>query len=215
MQTVAIIDYGSGNVRSVDRALTAAAGGANRRREVRITADPAFIRRADRIVLPGVGAFAACRAGLDVGQGLLEAVTDRVQRDGVPFLGICVGMQLLADFGREDQETAGLGWVHGVVDRIDPEPASLRVPHMGWNALTLAQPPHALWQGLRSGDHVYFTHSYVFRPEDEADVVARFDYGGTFTAALARDNMFGVQFHPEKSQAVGLKLLANWLDWNP
>jgi len=213
MQTVAIIDYGSGNLLSVDRALTAAAGGANRRREIRVTADPHFIARADRIVLPGVGAFAACRASLSVSKGLLEALTERVIKDGRPFLGICVGMQLFADFGREDEETKGLGWIHGIVDRITPNDSSLRIPHMGWNALHLTKPDHPVLRGLPPDPHVYFTHSYVFRCEDEADEAARFDYGGPFTAAVARDNLFGVQFHPEKSQAIGLKLLANWLDW--
>jgi glutamine amidotransferase len=212
MTRLAIIDYGSGNVRSVSRALQAAAHGEGIALDAALTSDPDVIAKAERIVLPGVGHFADCAQGLRSRPGVVEAMTERV-RAGAPFLGVCVGMQLMADVGREDVETPGLGWIAGAVERIRPADPALPVPHMGWNELKLI--PHPVLAGLGETPHVYFTHSYVFRPEADADAAATFDYGGRFVAALARSNMFGVQFHPEKSQSAGLKILANFLRWRP
>lgn len=212
MTRLAIIDYGSGNVRSVRRALEAAAQGAGIALEAALTDDPEAIRRAERIVLPGVGHFADCAAGLRSRAGVIETMAEKVKA-GTPFLGVCVGMQLLADVGREDFETKGLGWIHGAVERIRPADASLPVPHMGWNELQLSG--HPVLAGLGEAPHVYFTHSYVMTPDDPADVAATCDYGGRFAAAVARGPMFGVQFHPEKSQHAGQKLLANFLGWRP
>lgn len=214
MTRLAIIDYGSGNVRSVRRALEAAAASSAIPLDVELTAEPGRIASADRIVLPGVGHFADCAAGLRARDGVIEAMSEAVLRGGRPFLGVCVGMQLLADVGREDGETAGLGWIPGAVERIRPSDPALPVPHMGWNALTRLT-DHPLVRGLDADPHVYFTHTYVFAPERSSDVAATFDYGGAFTAAIARDTCFGVQFHPEKSQNTGLKLLANFLAWRP
>ena len=224
MQTVAVIDYGSGNLRSVERALERAAADANRRREVRITADPDFIARADRIVLPGVGAFAACRRGLAALSGVEEALTERVARGGAPFLGVCVGMQLLADRGHEDADshgdlpeaeaTPGFGWIGGAVKRVTPADPALAVPHMGWNALRIGT-AHPVLDGVGTGDFVYFVHSYAVTGAPEGVIVATTDYAGEITAAVAKDNLFAAQFHPEKSQRAGLRLLANWLDWRP
>lgn len=213
MQTVAVVDTGSGNLRSVEKALLAAAAKANRRREIRVGADPVFIARADRIVLPGVGAFADTMAGLERTAGLREALETRVRADGAPFLGICVGMQVMAQAGVEFGRTPGLGWLSGEVRRLEPSDPGLKVPHMGWNRLEgLSHPLFArAWAGAASD--VYFVHSYAL--DAGPDVVATADYGGPVTAAAARDNLFGVQFHPEKSQAAGLALLAAWLDWKP
>lgn len=217
MIRLAIIDYGSGNVRSVRRALEAAAAHAGLDVRAEITADADTIARADRIVLPGVGHFADCAEGLNARADAREAMSEAVRARGVAFLGVCVGMQLLADVGREDVETPGLGWVAGAVERLTPAPA-LPVPHMGWNEL-VAMSGHPVLAGLGSsggeGPHVYFTHSYAFAAADAADVAAWCDYGGRFAAAVARDNIFGVQFHPEKSQQTGLRLLANFLRWAP
>jgi len=213
MKTVALIDYGSGNLHSAERALLAAAALAPRRRQVRITSDPAAIATADQIVLPGVGHFADCMANLKARDGLIDALEEAVLTEGKPFLGICVGMQMMADLGLEDGETAGLGWVHGVVDKIDPGPG-FRIPHMGWNGLEIRQ-DHPVLAGLADDPHAYFVHSYAFTPEDETHIAALTDYGTPTVAAIAKDNMFGAQFHPEKSQRVGLQLLANWLKWEP
>ncbi|HYG27823.1 MAG TPA: imidazole glycerol phosphate synthase subunit HisH [Caulobacteraceae bacterium] len=210
MQRLALIDYGSGNLRSAEKALRRAAAD---RAEIVVTNDPEAVARADRIVLPGVGAFAACMGALAERDGLVEAMTEAVKQRGAPFLGVCVGMQLLATRGLEFGETPGLDWIAGDVVRMQPTDAALKVPHMGWNALDVAR-EHPLLEG--EGDaHMYFTHSFALQPADEADVVARAEHGGAFVAAVARDNVAGVQFHPEKSQGSGLKLLANFVEWRP
>lgn len=214
MTRLAIIDYGSGNVRSVRRALEAAALGADISLEVDLTDDADRIRRADRIVLPGVGHFADCAAGLAARHGVTEALVEAVFRKGVPFLGVCVGMQLMADIGREDVETKGLGWIPGVVERIRPKDKTLPVPHMGWNVLGDLK-PHPVLARLGKEPHMYFVHSYVLTPVHRDHVAATCDYGGKFAAAVARDNIFGTQFHPEKSQRAGQILLANFLAWKP
>jgi glutamine amidotransferase len=213
MTRLVIIDYGSGHVRSVSRALESAAAGAGVSLDAALTDNPEKIRAADRIVLPGVGHFADCAAGLAGRKGVTEAMTEAVLVKGRPFLGICVGMQLMADVGREDIETRGLGWIPGAVERIRPAGA-LPVPHMGWNVLTDVK-PHPLLSGLGPDPHVYFVHSYAITPALQAHVAASCDYGGAFAAAVARDNLFGTQFHPEKSQKAGQVLLANFLRWSP
>jgi len=205
---VALIDYGSGNLRSAEKAL-ARAGGA-----VVVTSKPEAIASAERIVLPGVGAFGDCMRGLSAVSGMIEALRESVLRRGVPFLGICVGMQLLASVGHEFGDHAGLGWIAGEVDRLTPSDPSLKIPHMGWNELTVTR-PHPLFAGIAPGAHAYFVHSYAMRPRDPTHVLATSDYGGIFTAAVGRDNIAGTQFHPEKSQAVGLTLLGNFLTWQP
>lgn len=214
-QTVAIIDYGSGNLRSAEKAFSRAAseGGT----EIVVTADPERVRTADRLVLPGVGAFADCMAGLVAVPGLRDVLEDRVIGQGVPFFGICVGMQLMASVGREKGDHPGLGWIAGAVERIVPDDPALKVPHMGWNQLT-AQTDHALFEGIPLGPeglHAYFVHSYHFRAQDPISVLATADYGGPITAAVGRDNLFGTQFHPEKSQKLGLALIGNFLRWRP
>ena len=214
MQTVALIDYGSGNLPSADKALRKAAAGLSTPTEVVVTDDPDVIARADRVVLPGVGAFAACMSALQARTGVIEAIGEAVKRRGAPFLGICVGMQLLAARGLEFGETAGLGWVGGDVKRMETPEPTLKIPHMGWNGLyTVSHTP--LFAGLNSGVHMYFTHSYVLVPERETDVAAWTDHGGAFAAAVVRGNISGVQFHPEKSQGAGAKLLGNFLNWRP
>ncbi|MEL6413703.1 MAG: imidazole glycerol phosphate synthase subunit HisH [Pseudomonadota bacterium] len=213
MKTIALIDYGSGNLHSAARALRVAANNAKKTREIRITADPSAIAHADRIVLPGVGHFADCAANLRKHDGLVEALREAVFDRGVPFFGICVGQQLLATRGLEDGETAGLDWIAGDVDKIQPG-GGLAVPHMGWNALTLRQ-DHAILEGLGTDPHVYFTHSYAYRSPAASDIAATTEYGETIIAAVARDNMFATQFHPEKSQRVGLQILSNFVLWNP
>jgi glutamine amidotransferase len=214
MQSVALIDYGSGNLRSAEKALQRAARGLANPCAVVTTDDPALVAAADRVVLPGVGAFAACMRAFDARPGLREAMTEAVRGRGAPFLGVCVGMQLLADRGLEFGETPGLGWIAGDVRRLTPDDPRCKVPHMGWNGLDLAR-RHAMFTGLAQGVPMYFTHSFAFYPNDAADVAAWADHGGRFPAAVARDNLAGVQFHPEKSQAAGLKLLANFLEWRP
>ena len=209
---VAIIDYDSGNLHSAAKAVMLA--GRDRGAEVAVTADPAVVARADRIVLPGDGAFPACRAAFDAVPGMNEALSDAVRRRGVPFLGICVGMQMLADTGLEHVPTPGFGWIKGRVERIAPADPALKVPHMGWNDLVF-QRPHAILDGIPAGGHAYFVHSWQFRVADPADLVAWVDYGGPVTAIVARDNIVGLQFHPEKSQALGLRMLGNFLDWRP
>lgn len=214
MQSIALIDYGSGNLRSAEKALQRASRELGGAREVAATDDPQVIARADRVVLPGVGAFAACMRALQARTGVVEAMTEAVVARGAPFLGVCVGMQLLADRGLEFGECAGLGWVAGEVRRLEPSQASFKIPHMGWNALESVA-GHPLFAGLGDGAHMYFTHSFALHPAEPAEAIARTDHGGRFTAAVARDNIAGVQFHPEKSQAAGLRLLANFLEWRP
>jgi len=210
MQSVALIDYGSGNLRSAEKALIRAADGAA---EIAVTCDPDAILAADRIVLPGVGAFAACMRAFQARPGLEAAMTEAVQQRGKPFLGICVGMQLVASRGLEFGETRGLGWIPGDVRRIETDDPSAKVPHMGWNDLV---EPHGPEPVAGVGDApMYFTHSFAFFPTERRDVAAWVDHGGRFPAAVARDNIVGVQFHPEKSQSAGLALLARFLEWRP
>ena len=211
MQSVALIDYGSGNLRSAQKALIRAADG---RADIVVTNDPAVVAAADRIVLPGVGAFAACMAALSERQGVIEAMNHAVHDRGAPFLGICVGLQLMASRGLEFGVTPGLGWIDGDVRRIEADDPHLKIPHMGWNNL-LDVTDLAVLSGLKDGAPVYFTHSFAFFPSDETDVAAWVDHGGRFPAAVARDNLAGVQFHPEKSQSTGLKLLSDFLEWCP
>jgi glutamine amidotransferase len=211
MQSVALIDYGSGNLRSAEKALVRAAAGSA---DIVVTNDPDTVAKADRIVLPGVGAFAACMSALAERAGVIEAMNDAVIRRGAPFLGICVGMQLMATRGLEFGVTPGLGWIEADVRKIAPADPSLKVPHMGWNSLEAVTDQPVL-AGLKGGAPVYFTHSFAMFPEDSADVAAYVDHGGRFPAAVARDNLAGVQFHPEKSQAAGLRLLADFLEWRP
>lgn len=210
MSRTALIDYGSGNLHSCARALAAAAGPDH---DIQVTNRPADIVAADRIVLPGVGHFADCAGALRAISGMVEAIEEAVLTRDRPFLGICVGMQLMADLGLEDGETRGLGWIHGLVEAFAPAPG-LPVPHVGWNELALTG-DHPVLAGLGPQPHAYFTHSYAFRPEDESQVAAWCNYGSPFTAALASDNLFGTQFHPEKSQKLGLTILSNFLGWNP
>ena len=212
MQSVALINYGSGNLRSAEKALIRAADGTS---DIVVTDDPGVIANADRIVLPGVGAFAACMTALEARSGVIEAMTEAVHGKGAPFLGICVGMQLLASRGLEFGETPGLDWIAGDVRKLDDggDPA-IKIPHMGWNGLSdVTGPP--VFGGLKEGQTVYFTHSFAFFPKDSADVAAYVEHGERFPAAVARGNIAGVQFHPEKSQAVGLDLLARFLEWRP
>jgi imidazole glycerol-phosphate synthase subunit HisH len=215
--SVAIVDYGSGNLHSAAKAFERAAQEAGLDQPIMVTQDPDAVLRADRVVLPGVGAFADCRRGLDAVPGMVEALEDAVRRKGRPFFGICVGMQLLAERGREYEVTDGLGWIAGEVDRISPSDPKLKIPHMGWNTLNLAR-PHKLLEGLDfgpQGRHAYFVHSYQLKPAQRADLVAEADYGGAVTAIVGRDNIVGTQFHPEKSQKLGLALIANFLRWKP
>jgi glutamine amidotransferase len=211
MQSVALIDYGSGNLRSAEKALIRAADGKS---EIVVTNDPDIVANADRVVLPGVGAFAACMAALEARPGVVEAMTEAVQGKGAPFLGICVGMQLLASRGLEFGETAGLDWIAGDVRRLAPTDPAIKIPHMGWNGLSEVS-GHPVFAGLTAGQTVYFTHSFAFFPRDSADVAAYVQHGERFPAVVARGNVVGVQFHPEKSQAVGLDLLARFLEWRP
>ena len=211
---VAIVDYGSGNLHSAHKAFERAARETGLAAEVRVTDDPDSVIGADRVVLPGVGAFAECRRGLDAAAGMVEALNESVRRRGRPFLGICVGMQLLATRGLEYETTAGLGWIAGDVAPIRPADPALKIPHMGWNTLDFRR-PHALFEGVRPGLHAYFVHSYQLYPADPGDVVATADYAGPITAFVARDNVAGAQFHPEKSQTLGLALIGNFLKWRP
>jgi glutamine amidotransferase len=211
MQSVALINYGSGNLRSAEKALVRAAEG---RARILVTDDPDAVVLADRVVLPGVGAFAACMAALEARPGLIEAMTEAVRSRGAPFLGVCVGMQLLATKGLEFGETPGLGWIPGEVRKLEPADPQAKVPHMGWNSLVEVSDLPVL-ADLKGGRAVYFTHSFAFWPEDSRDVAAYVDHGGRFPAAVARGNVAGVQFHPEKSQDAGLSLLARFLEWRP
>jgi glutamine amidotransferase len=215
--SVAIIDYGSGNLHSAAKALERAARESGHAQPIGVTSDPDAVRRADRVVLPGVGAFADCRRGLDRLPGMVDALSETVLQRGQPFLGICVGMQLMAERGREYETTEGLGWIAGEVCRINPSDPGLKIPHMGWNTL-VERRPHPLFAGIplgAAGLHAYFVHSYHLRVADGADLVAESDYGGPVTALVARDNYAGTQFHPEKSQKLGLALIANFLKWKP
>lgn len=211
MPVTALIDYGSGNLASAAKALAHAAKGSH---EIVTTADPEVVLTAERVVLPGVGAFADCMKGLSAVPGMTEALRDKVLKQGAPFLGICVGMQLLATVGVEFGRHAGLGWIAGEVVKITPDDASLKIPHMGWNELTIEQ-DHALLEGIAPGSHAYFVHSYQFKPVLPEDLIATTDYGGPLTAIIGNENIAGTQFHPEKSQATGLKLLENFLKWRP
>jgi glutamine amidotransferase len=211
MQSVALIDYGSGNLRSAEKALIRAADGKS---QIVVTNDPDVVANADRVVLPGVGAFAACMAALEARSGVIEAMIEAVYGKGAPFLGICVGMQLLATRGLEFGETPGLNWIGGDVRLLTPTDPAIKVPHMGWNSLSDVA-DHPVFAGLRDGQTVYFTHSFAFFPRDSADVAAYVAHGERFPAVVARGNVAGVQFHPEKSQAVGLDLLARFLEWRP
>jgi glutamine amidotransferase len=215
--SVAIVDYGSGNLHSAAKAFERAARDAGISEPIVVTQDPRAVASADRVVLPGVGAFADCRRGLDAVDGMVAALEEAVHKKGRPFFGICVGMQLLAERGREYEVSEGLGWIAGEVDRITPADPQLKIPHMGWNTLNVAR-PHKLVEGLTLGPqglHAYFVHSYEFKAAQRIDLVAEADYGGPITAIVARDNIVGTQFHPEKSQKLGLALIANFLKWKP
>jgi len=214
MRTVALIDYGSGNLPSAEKALWAAAGRLGKHRDIRATSDPEFVARADSLVLPGVGAFRACMEGLAARDGLIEAMTEAVRVRGAAFLGVCVGMQLLADRGLEFGETPGLGWIGGDIRRLEPATHEAKVPHMGWNTLHPLR-DHPLLRGMADGEHMYFTHSFAFHPAVAEDSAADTNHGGRFCAMVARDNVAGVQFHPEKSQAAGLALIGRFLEWRP
>ena len=215
--TVAIIDYGSGNLRSAAKAFERAARETGLGQEIAVTSDPEVVAKAERVVLPGVGAFADCKAGLFAVDGMAEALIEAVETDGKPFLGICVGMQLMAARGLEHGVTEGFGWIPGEVTRIAPADPNLKIPHMGWNTIKLLR-DHPLMAGIETGPdglHAYFVHSYHLKTENQADVVAVADYGGPVTAMVAKGNKVGTQFHPEKSQALGLALIANFLKWVP
>jgi glutamine amidotransferase len=217
MMSVAIVDYGSGNLHSAHKALERAARESGSDAEIRLTSNPEDIRAAERIVLPGVGAFADCRRGLDAVDGMVEALNEAVIGKGKPFLGICVGMQLMATRGLEHQVTEGLGWVPGDVVAIEPADPSLKVPHMGWNTLSLRR-EHKLLDGIATGEnglHAYFVHSFQLKPASPDLMIAETDHGGALTAIVGRDNLVGTQFHPEKSQTLGLALLRNFLQWRP
>ena len=217
MQRVAIIDYGSGNLHSAAKAFERAARESGADATILVTADPKIVVAADRVVLPGVGAFADCKRGLEAVASMRHALETAVIGQARPFLGICVGMQLMATRGLEFEVTDGLNWIAGEVRAIEPNDASLKIPHMGWNTLH-AVTPHALLDGIKTGPdglHAYFVHSYQLVPEQRSAVVAETDYGGPVTAMVAKDNMAGTQFHPEKSQTLGLKLIANFLKWRP
>ena len=215
--SVAIVDYGSGNLHSAAKAFERAARESGNEQPIAVTSDPETVTRADRIVLPGVGAFADCRHGLDKIPGMVDALEQCVRKNGKPFFGICVGMQLMADRGREYRVTPGFGWIAGEVDRITPSDPELKIPHMGWNTLNMRR-PHPLLEDIPLGPdglHAYFVHSYELKPTQSNDLVAQADYGGPLTAIVARDNIVGTQFHPEKSQRLGLALIANFLKWAP
>lgn len=217
MQRVAIIDYGSGNLHSAAKAFERAAREAAANATILVTSNPDDVASADRVVLPGVGAFADCKRGLEAVPGMRDALESAVRSNGRPFLGICVGMQLMATRGLEFQVTDGLDWVAGEVRAIEPSDPALKIPHMGWNTLDVVT-PHALLAGIETGPrglHAYFVHSFHFVPAARTVVVAETQYGGAVTAMIAHDNMAGTQFHPEKSQTLGLKLIANFLSWRP
>jgi glutamine amidotransferase len=211
--TTAIVDYGSGNLHSAAKSFERMATETGRGGPILVTADAEAVRRAERIVLPGVGAFGDCREGLRAVPGMWETLEERVAA-GVPFLGICVGMQLMAERGLEHGAHEGFGWIAGEVERVQPADPSLKIPHMGWNELVLDR-EHPLLEGISSGDHAYFVHSYHLKAREPAQVLAHVDHGGPVTAMVGRGNIAGAQFHPEKSQATGLRLIANFLAWRP
>jgi glutamine amidotransferase len=213
MNTV-IIDYGSGNLHSAQKAFEESAYRHDLRATIEVSKDPDRVRKADRIVLPGVGAFADCKRGLADVEGMIEAMTDVVKRAGRPFLGICVGMQLLAEHGLEYETTKGLGWIDGDVIAIKPDDPELKIPHMGWNTLDRHR-DHALLTDIPAHLHAYFVHSYHMKTSNPDDIVATTQYGGALTAVIARDTVAGTQFHPEKSQEFGLSFIANFLRWAP
>jgi len=215
--SLVIVDYGSGNLHSAHKAIEKAAGMSGFASEIVVSSEPDVVAGAERIVLPGVGAFADCKRGLMAVPGLLDALMVAVRDKGKPFLGICVGMQLMAERGLEHETTEGLGWIEGEVAALTPSDPALKIPHMGWNTLDVVS-AHPLLDGIPAGKegwHAYFVHSYAFRSVPSASLVATADYGGAVTAMVARDNMAGTQFHPEKSQMLGLALLANFLKWRP
>jgi glutamine amidotransferase len=211
--TCVIVDYGSGNLASASKAFERMAAETGRGGPILVTDDAEKVRRAERIVLPGVGAFADCRAGLKAVPGMWEVIEERVDA-GVPFLGICVGQQLMATRGLEFGETPGFGWIPGDVARLTPADPALKIPHMGWNDLIIDR-PHPVLEGVGDGDHAYFVHSFHLIPTDPAHLFAHADHGGRVTAVVGRDNLVGTQFHPEKSQATGLRLIGNFLGWRP
>jgi len=213
--TTVIVDYGSGNLHSAAKAFERAAReGAGEK--IKVSNDPDAVRRADRVVLPGVGAFADCRRGLEAVPGMIDALNETVRKNGRPFFGICVGMQLMAERGREYEVTPGLGWIKGEVNRIAPADKTLKIPHMGWN--TLDSKSHPVLAGIPLGPqglHAYFVHSYQLNAKSDVDRIARADYGGPVTAIVGKDTAIGTQFHPEKSQRFGLALISNFLKWKP
>jgi imidazole glycerol-phosphate synthase subunit HisH len=217
MQRVVIINYGSGNLHSAAKAFERAARESEADARIEVSADPAAVTTADRIVLPGVGAFADCRAGLGAVAGMYEAIETAVRKKGRPFLGICVGMQLMAERGLEFRITPGFGWIKGDVKAIEPSDSALKIPHMGWNTLEVVN-PHPLLAGIPTGPnglHAYFVHSFHLAVADRSTLVAEADYGGPVTAMVGTDNIAGTQFHPEKSQTLGLRLISNFLKWRP
>jgi glutamine amidotransferase len=215
--SVAIVDYGSGNLHSAAKAFERAARESDHDQPILVTSKPEDVARADRVVLPGVGAYADCRRGLDEIPGMIDALEQAVRQNGRPFFGICVGMQLMAERGLEYQVTPGLGWIAGEVDKIAPSDPTLKIPHMGWNTLNMRK-AHPLLDEIPLGPdglHAYFVHSYHLKTAEPDELVAQADYGGAVTAIVGRDNMVGTQFHPEKSQRLGLRLIANFLKWKP
>ena len=213
--SVVIIDYGSSNLRSAAKAFERGVAEGGLSISVEVSANPDHVRKASHVVLPGVGAFADCRAGLLALDGMADALHEAVQETAKPFLGICVGMQLMATLGLEHGEHVGLGWLNGTVRALEPNDETLKVPHMGWNELELNNANHPVLDGLSDRPHFYFVHSYHFDCDNPVDVLATVDYGGPTTAVVGRDNMVGTQFHPEKSQHAGLKLISNFLKWKP
>ncbi len=211
--TTVLVDYDAGNLHSAEKAFQRMAAEVDAGALI-VSSDPDVVARADHIVLPGDGAFPACRRGLQAIDGLEEAILHAVEQEAKPFLGICVGMQMMTDWGREYEDVAGFGWVPGEVRQIAPADPALKVPHMGWNDLVIDQ-PHPVLDGITTGDHAYFVHSYAMRVADPAHLLAHVDYGGAVTAVVGRDNRIGTQFHPEKSQSAGLRLIANFLRWRP
>jgi imidazole glycerol-phosphate synthase subunit HisH len=214
---IAIVDYGSGNLHSAYKAFERAARDSGVTAEIKVTGDPDLVAKADRVVLPGVGAFADCRRGLEALPGMIDALEESIVKKGRPFLGICVGMQLMAARGLEYQTTDGLGWIGGDVAAIAPDDPALKIPHMGWNTLEV-QREHAVLAGIPTGPaglHAYFVHSYAFTGVSPGEIIAATEYGGPIVAIVGRDNMFGTQFHPEKSQRLGLALIGNFLRWQP
>lgn len=213
MALTVLVDYDSGNLHSAEKAFQRMAAEVDAG-EILVSGRPEDVARADRIVLPGDGAFPACRTALGEHGGLFEAIEESVRRQGRPFMGICVGMQMMASWGREYTDTPGFDWVGGEVTRITPTDSALKVPHMGWNDLVIDN-PHPVLDGVQTGDHAYFVHSYAFRVANPVERLAHVDYGGDITAIIGTANMVGTQFHPEKSQATGLRIIANFLRWNP